>query len=244
MAAKLVVALDYSSAEDARSIINRLHGVPDMYKVGLQLFTVAGPDFVRELTEIAPVFLDLKFHDIPNTVAKAVGSAASLGASMLTVHCSGGPKMLRAAADAARSAANPPVIMGVTVLTSLDASDLSATGVSSTAEEQVLRLAGVARDSGIDGIVCSAHEIKPVRGKVSGDLKLLVPGIRPAGAAQDDQRRVATPAEAASWGADYIVIGRPITAATDPLAAARNLKEEIAGSNRKAGPQAGLPVKS
>jgi orotidine-5'-phosphate decarboxylase len=175
-----------------------------------------------------PVFLDLKFHDIPNTVADAVRAALALAPVMLTVHASGGAAMMRAAADAAEEAgANRPLVLGVTVLTSLGADDLAATGLAGPVPDQVMRLARLAQASGLDGVVCSAREVAALRAECGAAFKLVVPGIRPAGAAAGDQKRTATPAEAIAAGADYLVVGRPVTGADDPAQAARAIIDEI-----------------
>ncbi len=175
-----------------------------------------------------PVFLDLKFHDIPNTVADAVRAALSLAPVMLTVHASGGAAMMRAAADAAEEAgANRPLVLGVTVLTSLGAEDLAATGLAGPVPDQVMRLARLAQASGLDGVVCSAREVAALRAECGAAFTLVVPGIRPAGAAAGDQKRTATPAEAVAAGADYLVIGRPVTGADDAAQAARAIIDEI-----------------
>lgn len=193
-----------------------------LFKVGLQLFTAEGPRVVRELTASGRrVFLDLKFHDIPNTVAGAVRSAAALGAEMLTVHAGGGSAMLRAAVEAA--GAEGPLVLAVTVLTSMADADVKELGISATASEQVLHLAGIAQRTGCGGLVCSPQEVVEIRRRLGGEPVLVTPGIRPAGADVGDQSRIATPAEAIRAGADYLVIGRPITAAADPAAAARQI---------------------
>lgn len=198
-------------------------------KLGLEFVTANGPAGVRSIVDLGlPVFLDLKFHDIPNTVAGAVRAAADLGVSMLTLHLQGGPAMLWAAADAVKDLGpDRPLLLGVSVLTSMDDKDLAAVGIEGTAEEQVLRLAGLARKTGMDGMICSPKEIGPIRGAFGQSLKLVVPGIRPAGCAAGDQKRVMTPGEAIRAGADYLVIGRPITGAGRPRAAALAIKDEI-----------------
>lgn len=197
-------------------------------KVGKELFTVAGPQLVRDLVARGfQVFLDLKFHDIPNTVAAAVRAAAGLGVWMVNVHASGGARMMEAAVEALQSFGDSrPLLIGVTVLTSTAAEELAVVGVERGLEEQVLALASLAKDSGLDGVVCSAREAQALRGLCGADFALVTPGIRPAGAAADDQRRIVTPAQALEWGADYLVIGRPITAAADPMAALRQILAE------------------
>jgi len=233
---RLIVALDVSSAAAARKIVTDLGDSVHIYKVGMQLYTAEGPQVVRDLLSSGrQVFLDLKYHDIPNTVASAVREAAQLGVSMLTVHASGGEKMLRAAAEAAGHHARvgadvhvrPLQILAVTVLTSMDESELQQTGVSSKLLEQVLRLASMAIDAGCAGVVSSAREVKALRAKLGEDFLIVTPGVRPAGSDHGDQARVVTPAEAIQSGATHIVVGRPITAAKDPAAAARGIQQEI-----------------
>lgn len=226
---RIFVALDTADLDKALTLAENLDGLVGGVKLGKEFFTALGPDGVREVA--APghrVFLDLKFHDIPATVAGAVRSAAALKPFMLTVHAGGGGAMMEAAASAA-AAAGPerPLVMAVTVLTSLGLDDLAATGIGGTAEEQVLRLARLARDSGLDGVVCSAMEAAALRQAFGSGFKLVVPGIRPAGAAADDQKRTMTPADAVAAGADYLVVGRPITGADDPAEAARRIADEI-----------------
>ncbi|MGI9500035.1 MAG: orotidine-5'-phosphate decarboxylase [Geminicoccaceae bacterium] len=198
-------------------------------KVGLEFMTANGPAGVRSIVDLGlPVFLDLKFHDIPNTVAGAVRAAANLGVAMLTLHLQGGPAMLWAAKDALKDLGDRrPQLLGVSVLTSMDGKDLTAVGVEGSTEAQVLRLAGLARKTGMDGMVCSPKEIGPLRQAVGDSLKLVVPGIRPIGCAAGDQKRTLTPGEAIKAGADYLVIGRPITAAGSPRVAALAIRDEI-----------------
>ncbi len=198
-------------------------------KVGLEFFNSNGPDGVRKIVDLGlPVFTDLKLHDIPNTVSGGIRAVLPLGVSIVNVHCAGGAAMMRAAAEAAASAgARRPKIIGVTVLTSLDQSDLQATGVTGSPSDHVLRLATLAKASGLDGVVCAAHEIAMLRRELGSDFLLVVPGIRPAGAASTDQKRVMTPKEAHELGADILVVGRPITAAADPAAAARAIRDEL-----------------
>jgi orotidine-5'-phosphate decarboxylase len=227
MDSRLIVALDVPSAEPALALADRLRGHIRWLKVGLELFCAEGPGLVRELRGRGfSVFLDLKLHDIPNTVAAAVRSAGSTGAELLTLHAAGGPAMLRAAADAAASLPNPPQLLAVTVLTSMDAAQLSAIGVNAAPAEQVQRLAALAADSGINGLVASAEEVAILH-SLYPKAKLVIPGIRPAGAAIGDQKRVATPAAALAAGASYLVIGRPITQASDPLTATQAIVEEM-----------------
>jgi orotidine-5'-phosphate decarboxylase len=243
---RLIVALDVSSAAAAQKIVTGLGDSVHTYKVGMQLYTAEGPQVVRDLVSSArQVFLDLKYHDIPNTVASAVREAAQLGVSMLTVHASGGNKMLRAAAEAAVAHAQVASvharqsslqILAVTVLTSMDESDLHQTGVSGALPDQVLRLASTALDAGCAGVVSSAREVKALRTKLGENFLIVNPGVRPAGADHGDQARVVTPAEAIQAGATHIVVGRPITAAKDPVAAARAIQQEIRATADRASP--------
>jgi len=198
-------------------------------KIGMEFFNANGPQGVAKVADIGlPIFLDLKLHDIPNTVAGGIRALLPLGIAITNIHASGGPAMMRAAADeAAKAGVKRPKILGVTMLTSLDASDLAATGVTGTASEQVVRLGKLARASGLDGVVCSAHEIEPLRRALGKDFMLVVPGIRPAGAALADQKRVMTPREALALGATILVVGRPITEAADPAQAARAIRDEL-----------------
>jgi len=226
---RLIVALDVSSAAAAREIVAAVGDSASAYKVGMQLFTAEGPAIVRELVASGRrVFLDLKYHDIPNTVAAAVREAARLGVSMLTVHASGGGKMLRAAAESA-NAINPDlIVLGVTVLTSLDDSDLATLGLRGGVLDQVRRLAALALSNGCKGVVASAHESAALRAEFGSDFAIVTPGVRPAGSGHDDQARVVTPAEAIAAGATHIVVGRPITGAVDPGAEARAILGQLA----------------
>jgi orotidine-5'-phosphate decarboxylase len=229
--ADIFVAVDTPSLGAAAALGRALAGRVEGLKLGLELFAAEGPAGVRTLAALGlPIFLDLKLHDIPNTVAGAVRAAAALGPSLLTVHAAGGPAMLRAAREAAAAAPLPPRLVAVTVLTSLDEGDLAATGQRGPALDQVRRLAGLAQQAGLAGVVCSPREIAPLRADCGPDFLLVGPGIRPAGAAAGDQKRVMTPAEAAAAGASALVVGRPITAATDPAAAAATLRAELAGT--------------
>lgn len=226
---RLIVALDVSSAAEAQRIVTALGDSVQTYKVGMQLYTALGPQIVRDLVSSGrKVFLDLKYHDIPNTVAAAVREAAQLQVRMLTVHASGGTKMLRAASDAARKTNRELKILAVTVLTSLDEDDLHETGVSGRLEDQVVRLASAALNSGCAGVVSSAHEVKCLRAKLGNEFLAVTPGVRPAGSAHGDQARVVTPAEAIAAGATHIVVGRPITAAASPVRALEEVLKEIA----------------
>lgn len=225
----LIVALDYPDRAQAEAMAAQLDPALCRVKVGKELFTRAGPDVVRALVARGfDVFLDLKFHDIPNTVAAAVAASAELGVWMVNVHASGGPAMMAAA----RASLQPfgdraPLLIAVTVLTSMDAAQLQATGVAATPAEQVMRLAQLAHDSGMDGVVCSAEETSLLRSRLGAGFALVTPGIRPAGAVRDDQNRIATPAAALAAGSDYLVIGRPITRSDEPLQALRAIAREI-----------------
>lgn len=224
---RLIVALDFPSATPALALADRLQGLCRWFKVGLELHTAEGPAVVHQLrTRGFSVFLDLKFHDIPNTVAGAVRSAAAAGAELLTVHAAGGPAMLEAAADAADCLPNPPQLLAVTVLTSMDQLQLAAIGVDRSPEQQVLRLADTASEAGITGFVASPEEVSALRHRFPA-ATLVIPGIRPAGAATGDQKRIATPATALLAGATSLVIGRPITQAPDPVAATRAILDEM-----------------
>src|SRR5450755_4317254 len=226
---RLIVALDVSTAAAAQKIVAAVGDSALTYKVGMQLYTAEGPQVVRDLvTSGRRVFLDLKYHDIPNTVGSAVSEAAKLGVSMLTVHASGSAKMLRAAADAAQ--ARPGLmVLAVTVLTSMDGSDLETIGMQGTVAESVVRLARIALASGCQGIVTSAREASKVRTELGHEFAILTPGVRPAGSSVGDQKRVVTPAEAIAAGASHIVVGRPITDAADPASAARAILGQMGG---------------
>lgn len=204
-------------------------GTPTLCKIGLELFTAQGPSVVKAVMDRgSSVFLDLKFHDIPNTVAHAVKSAADLGVAMTTLHASGGPVMLEAAAKAAAASGNKELLLlAVTVLTSMDAAQLSSTGIPVEPKEQVLRLAGLASSSGIGGIVCSPLEVSAIRASLGPNLRIVTPGVRPTWAAAGDQKRVMTPSEAVAAGSDWLVIGRPITAAEDPKEAYAKVVAEL-----------------
>ncbi|HLV85772.1 MAG TPA: orotidine-5'-phosphate decarboxylase [Candidatus Sulfotelmatobacter sp.] len=224
---RLIVALDVSTAAAAQKIVAAVGESASTYKVGMQLFTAEGPAIVRDLVASGRrVFLDLKYHDIPNTVGAAVSEAAKLGVSMLTVHASGGARMLRAAAEGAQSAADLTVL-AVTVLTSMGAEDLDQIGMPGTVEKSVVNLAGLALASGCRGIVTSAREAPAVRASLGHAFSIVTPGVRPAGTAVGDQVRVVTPAQAIAAGATHIVVGRPITDAADPAAAALAILKEI-----------------
>jgi orotidine-5'-phosphate decarboxylase len=225
---RLIVALDVSTAAAAQKIVAAVGDSARYYKVGLQLYTAEGPQVVRDLVGSGrQVFLDLKLHDIPNTVGAAVKEAARLGVSMLTVHAAGGGKMLHAAVDAARNTNACPMILAVTVLTSLDSRDLEHAGVRGSVVDQVSRLAALAISSGCHGVVASAQEAGTLRSEFGDDFLIVTPGVRPAGRGHGDQARVVTPAEAIASGASFIVVGRPITEALDPAAEAREILAQI-----------------
>ena len=226
---QLLVALDVDTADEARALAARLRGVVGGFKVGSRLFTSHGPSIVEELVSHGDrVFLDLKFHDIPNTVAGAVRSAAALGVHMITIHAGGGPAMLSAARAALAGVASPPELLAVTVLTSMDAEQLAAVGVESAPMEQAQTLALAGRAAGLRGFVCSPREVAMLRALTGPEGVLVIPGIRPAGAETGDQRRIATPADALRLGASYLVVGRPITQAPNPAAAAEAILQEMA----------------
>ena len=225
---RLIVALDVPSATQARQIVQSIGDGATTYKVGKQLFTAKGPQLVRELVASGrKVFLDLKFHDIPNTVAAAVRSAAELGVTMLTVHASGGSKMLKAAVEAAAQSAAKPMVLAVTVLTSFSDADLQEIGVSGTVLTQVLRLGALARKAGCGGLVASAHEARELRRELGEGFAIVTPGVRPAGSAAGDQARVVTPREAIAAGATHLVVGRPILEAANPAKAAADILADI-----------------
>jgi orotidine-5'-phosphate decarboxylase len=233
---RLIVALDVDTLAEADRLLDRLEGQVRHFKIGSQLYTAAGPAAVRAVQKRGGlVFLDLKFHDIPNTVAGAAREATRLGVSMFNVHASGGVAMMKAAADATAATATAlavrrPLVLAVTVLTSLDRAVLSRElGVSSSIEGHVLQLCGLAQEAGLDGTVASPHEIAAIRRSQGPRWAIVTPGVRPAGSAAQDQSRVATPAAAAAAGAHYLVVGRPITGAADPAAAARAIVQEMAG---------------
>lgn len=228
---KIIVALDFPAEAPALALVERLDPARCRLKVGKEMFTRAGPAFVRRLVDSGyEVFLDLKFHDIPNTVAAACDAAADLGVWMMNLHASGGRRMMEAARERLSQRGDAPLLIAVTVLTSLDAADLEQIGCAGEPEERVLRLARLTRDAGLDGIVCSPREAATVRRQIGDGFTLVTPGVRPASAATGDQKRVMTPADAIAAGANYLVIGRPITAAPDPMAALGAIELEIGGS--------------
>ncbi|HUJ43738.1 MAG TPA: orotidine-5'-phosphate decarboxylase [Opitutaceae bacterium] len=229
MACDLILALDTPSPREVASVLRRLSGRIRWAKIGLEMFTACGPDSVREVAGLGfQVFLDLKLHDIPNTVARAVEAAARLPVRMLTLHTAGGREMMRRAVEARQQSAPELLLLGVTVLTSLDENDLRETGVGASPEAQVTRLARLAVGCGLGGIVCSPLEIAPLRAQLPPVVKLVAPGIRPPGTpGTDDQARVMTPAAAARAGADFIVVGRSVFKAADPVAAAEAILAEL-----------------
>lgn len=226
---RIYVALDTTDIDYAVDLAGKLKGLVGGMKVGKQFFTANGPQGVEKITAVGmPVFLDLKFHDIPNTVAGAIRASGKTNCAIVNVHAQGGPAMLRAAGEAAREVGISMAI-AVTILTALDEDDLHAVGIPGTVEDQVVRLAKLTQENGMDGVVCSAKEIGPIRKACGPDFKLIVPGIRPQWAAAGDQKRIMTPSDAVKAGADILVIGRPITQADDPVAAAKLIAEELEG---------------
>lgn len=228
----VVVALDFENKTQALNLVSQLDPQLCRLKVGKEMFTHFGPELVKELQQRRfDVFLDLKFHDIPNTVAKAVKAAADLGVWMVNVHASGGSKMMSAARESLVTyGTEKPHLIAVTVLTSMEQSDLAELGISLTPAQQVLKLAALTQQAGLDGVVCSAQEATLLKQQFGKDFMLVTPGIRPAASSQDDQKRVMTPSEALAVGVDYMVIGRPITKAADPLAALNAIVREIANA--------------
>jgi len=226
---RLIVALDFADQSEALNLVDQLDPKHCRLKVGKEMFTHFGPDFVKQLqTRDFEIFLDLKFHDIPNTVAKACVSAAELGVWMVNCHASGGAKMMQAASTALQSyGKDAPLLTAVTVLTSMNQQDLELTGVTMSIQERVSLLAKLAQQSGMDGIVCSALEAETLRTQLGDDFLLVTPGIRPEGSSKDDQQRVMTPSRALNAGASYLVIGRPITKAADPLKSLYEISESI-----------------
>jgi orotidine-5'-phosphate decarboxylase len=229
----IVVALDYADRKQAEEMAAKLDPTLCRLKVGKELFTRAGPDFVKALHQRGfDIFLDLKFHDIPNTTASAIAAAADLGVWMVNVHASGGPAMMSAAREAlVPFGKDAPLLIAVTVLTSMDSAQLHAVGIDATPAEHVLRLARLTQQCGLDGVVCSAQECVMLRAELGNSFALVTPGIRPAAASTDDQTRVATPASARANGSDYLVIGRPITRAADPVVALRSILNELGIAN-------------
>ena len=225
----IVVALDYDSRDKALAFVDRIDPQDCRLKVGKELFTLTGPDLVRDLQQRGfDVFLDLKFHDIPNTTAHAVAAAAELGVWMVNVHASGGKRMMTAAREALLPYGNDaPLLIAVTVLTSMEASDLVDLGLNITPADYAARLATLTRDCGLDGVVCSAHEAVRFKQDFGADFKLITPGIRPAGSDAGDQRRIMTPLQAQQAGVDYMVIGRPITQSADPAQTLRDIRASL-----------------
>ncbi len=230
---RIILALDYPTADEALALAGRLEPGSCRLKVGKELFTRAGPELVATLGKRGfDVFLDLKFHDIPNTVAAACHAAADLGVWMLNVHALGGARMLQAAREGVERSGRQPLLIAVTILTSMDASDLASVGLAGSPEDNVLRLAALAETSGLDGVVCSSRETGALRARLADDFLLVTPGIRPAGSAADDQRRIMTPVEAVQSGSSYLVIGRPVTQADDPEGVLRTINSELAAVAR------------
>ncbi|RYV01508.1 orotidine-5'-phosphate decarboxylase [Shewanella sp. OPT22] len=229
MTNKVVVALDYDNKADALALVRQLNPEMCRLKVGKEMFTLFGPDLVKEIqAQGFELFLDLKFHDIPNTVAKAVRAAAELGVWMVNVHASGGKAMMEAARTALAPYDNDaPLLIAVTVLTSMSDDELPLIGVNKTADEQVVHLANLAKTAGLDGVVCSAQEAKALKAELGTDFQLVTPGIRPAGTDSGDQHRIMTPQKAIAAGADHLVIGRPITKAENPLKALEDIYHSI-----------------
>lgn len=227
---KVIVALDYDNQADALAFVSRIDPTSCRLKVGKEMFTLFGPDFVRELHKRGfSVFLDLKFHDIPNTCSKAVKAAAELGVWMVNVHASGGERMMAASREILEPyGKDRPLLIGVTVLTSMEQSDLAGIGLDVKPQEQVMRLATLTKNAGLDGVVCSAQESQMLKQSLGKEFKLVTPGIRPAGADVGDQRRIMTPYEAVQAGSDYLVIGRPITQAADPAAVLAEINASLA----------------
>lgn len=226
----LIVALDFHDEKACRTVLERLDPARCRVKIGKELFTRAGPALVKQVVDDGfDVFLDLKFHDIPNTTAAALRAASDLGVWMVNVHASGGPAMLEASRRALE-APGSPLLIAVTVLTSLEDEELTRIGVSDTPEQQVMRLARLAVEAGLDGVVCSAHETTLLRSNLPSNFCLVTPGIRPAGSSSDDQKRIETPASAVLKGSDYLVVGRPVTQAGEPAAVVESILAEISGS--------------
>ncbi|MGR5152301.1 orotidine-5'-phosphate decarboxylase [Photobacterium swingsii] len=227
---KVIVALDYPKLDDALAFVDRIEPGSCRLKVGKEMFTYFGPDFVRKLHDRGhSVFLDLKFHDIPNTCSRAVAAAADMGVWMVNVHASGGERMMAASREILEPyGKDRPLLIAVTVLTSMEASDLAGIGIQREPQEHVLNLANLTKNSGLDGVVCSAQEASMLKANLGQEFKLITPGIRPVGSAAGDQRRVMTPVEAVQAGSDYLVIGRPITKAVDPAAVLAEINASLA----------------
>jgi orotidine-5'-phosphate decarboxylase len=228
---RVIVALDFPAQSQAMQLVERLDPALCRLKVGKEMFTRYGPPFVESLRKRGfEIFLDLKFHDIPNTVAAACDAAADLGVWMMNLHASGGRRMMEAARERLAQRGNRPLLVAVTILTSLAAEDIAEVGYAGEPAENVLRLAQLTRDAGLDGVVCSPREAVEIRRHIGDEFLLVTPGVRPQGSAADDQRRVMTPGEAIVAGSSYLVVGRPITAASDPIEALRQIHAEIVES--------------
>lgn len=225
MPSPIIVAVDFADLKSAWNFIDQVDPNDCRLKIGKELFTHAGPDFVKQIKQKGfDIFLDLKFHDIPNTVANAVAAAADLGVWMTNVHASGGSRMMQAAKDALYAyGKDAPLLIAVTVLTSMESTDLQEIGINASPLEQATRLAVLTKNCGLDGVVCSAKEVQSFRTRLGSDFKLVTPGIRPVGTDPDDQRRIMTPQRALAAGSDYLVIGRPITQAEDPNQALKSV---------------------
>ncbi|MCB1923440.1 MAG: orotidine-5'-phosphate decarboxylase [Gammaproteobacteria bacterium] len=229
---RVIVALDFADTAPALALLSRIDPTQCRAKIGKEMFTRAGPTFVEQVRTMGfEVFLDLKFHDIPNTVAAACDAAADLDVWMMNVHASGGRRMMSTAAERLAQRTQRPLLIGVTILTSLGEQDIAEVGYSGSPADNVRRLAALAEDSGLDGVVCSPLEVAALRAERGADFRLVTPGVRPAGASLDDQKRIMTPGDAIGAGASYLVIGRPITAAADPLASLAAINAEIAGAS-------------
>jgi len=228
---RIIVPLDFNTVEQALELVEKLQ--PDLcrLKVGKELFTITGPVLVEKLISKGfDIFLDLKFHDIPTTVARACAVAADSGVWMVNVHASGGSEMMSLAREEIDKKSHHPLLIGVTILTSMNQEALTEIGIQCSVEEQVMRLAQLTFNAGLDGIVCSAHEVKMLRDNLGEKFKLITPGIRPSSSNNDDQKRVMTPGQAIKAGSDYLVIGRPITRAADPGQALKEISEEISAA--------------
>ena len=226
---RVIVALDFAAASSAMDLLDRLDPAQCRVKIGKEMFTRAGPTFVERVAATGfEIFLDLKYHDIPNTVAAACAAAADMGVWMMNVHASGGRKMMTAAAERLAKVDDRPLLIAVTILTSLGQEDIAEIGYQGTPADNVRRLAALAQDSGLDGVVCSPLEVAPLRTDRAATFLLVTPGVRPAGAATDDQKRVMTPGDAIRAGASYLVVGRPVTGAPDPLASLAAINAEVA----------------
>jgi orotidine-5'-phosphate decarboxylase len=225
---KIIVALDYSSMDEALAMADQLDPTRCRVKVGKELFTRSGPQIIHALSQQNfDIFLDLKYHDIPNTVAKACQAAADLGVWMLNVHTLGGGAMMQAAREAVGTGSDAPLLIGVTLLTSVDEATFKQIGLTGTISDTVIKLAGLAKDNGLDGVVCSAQEASQLKVHYGSDFQLVTPGIRPANAEQGDQHRTMTPVQALAAGSDYLVIGRPITSAADPMQALEDIESSL-----------------